>query len=106
MKFAWIVLLSLIPTLAHSHQWELVYGPTPWIPNECCGDNDCFVVPNDLVTERSVGYVVSIPDQGTGWLVTEIVPYQEARRSMDGRYWRCKKPDGTRRCFFSPAPSM
>src|SRR6266849_3022469 len=25
--------------------------------------------------------------------------------SMDGRYWRCQRPDGSRRCFCAPRPS-
>src|SRR5262245_61926059 len=25
--------------------------------------------------------------------------------SPDGEFWRCKRPDGSRRCFFAPPPS-
>jgi len=35
---------------------------------------------------------------------SEIVPAHEAQPSPDGAYWRCKRPDGTRRCFFAPPP--
>jgi hypothetical protein len=34
----------------------------------------------------------------------EFVPMSEAQPSPDGAYWRCKRPDGTRRCFFAPPP--
>ena len=37
---------------------------------------------------------------------SEVVPYSEAQPSSDGAYWRCKRPDGSRRCFFAPTPSM
>jgi len=32
----------------------------------------------------------------------ETVPYSEALPSEDGKYWRCQRPNGTRRCFFAP----
>jgi hypothetical protein len=63
------------------------HGNPNWITNgkflspidgqHCCGVHDCL---------------------------NEIVPFREVQASQDGRYWRCKKPDGTRRCFFAPPP--
>ena len=35
----------------------------------------------------------------------EVVPYSEAKPSRDGMFWRCQRPDGSRRCFFAPPPS-
>jgi hypothetical protein len=35
----------------------------------------------------------------------EVVMQQEAMPSPDGQFWRCRRPDGSRRCFFAP-PSM
>ena len=32
----------------------------------------------------------------------EVIPMKEAQVSEDGKYWRCKRPDGSRRCFFAP----
>jgi hypothetical protein len=61
----------------------------------CCGEGDCFVV--NGVTTSSVGYV--IPGNG------EVVPFSEAQPNPDGAYWRCKRPDGARRCFFAPPPN-
>ncbi len=62
----------------------------------CCGDNDCSALePNDVkITPR--GYVLT-----NG----ELVPFTEAQPSEDGEYWRCKRFDGSRRCFFAPQPS-
>jgi hypothetical protein len=36
--------------------------------------------------------------------VNEVVPYSQSLPSPDGAYWRCKRPDGTPRCFFAPPP--
>jgi len=68
----------------------------------CCGEGDCFVVPADNVTATAVGYRL----EGG-----EVVPYAETLPSQpdtDGaiHFVRCKRPDGTRRCFFAPQPSM
>jgi hypothetical protein len=34
--------------------------------------------------------------------VNEVVPYNQSLPSPDGAYWRCKRPDGSPRCFFAP----
>ena len=41
----------------------------------------------------------------TSFMINEIVPYRETQVSRDGKYWRCHKPDKSRRCFFAPPPS-
>jgi hypothetical protein len=33
------------------------------------------------------------------------VPFGEAQPSPDGEFWRCRRPNGSRRCFFGPPPS-
>ena len=60
----------------------------------CCGEGDCFVVPGNQVHVTPAGYRL----QANG----EVVPYSEVQASRDGEYWRCKRPDGSRRCFFAP----
>lgn len=60
----------------------------------CCGSVDCFVVPASAVKVGGDGFEV-----GT---TKETVPYKEALPSVDGQYWRCHRPNGTRRCFFAP----
>lgn len=62
----------------------------------CCGEGDCFMV--EPVRTTSNGYHVLV----TG----ETVPFSEAQPSPDGKFWRCKRPDGSRRCFFAPPPAM
>ena len=36
--------------------------------------------------------------------IDELVPHREVQPSKDGRYWRCRRPSGERRCFFAPPP--
>jgi len=62
----------------------------------CCGEGDCFVIPGGQIASTATGYRLS-----NG----EMVPYSEAQPSPDGAYWRCKRPDGSRRCFFAPPPT-
>ena len=62
----------------------------------CCGEGDCFVIPGSQIASTGTGYRLS-----NG----EMVPYSEAQPSPDGAFWRCKRPDGSRRCFFAPPPT-
>lgn len=77
----------------------------------CCGDGDCAALDPGSVAVTSRGYEV----HGSGTITAgasvtrerydEIVPMSEAQPSPDGAYWRCKRPDGSRRCFFAPPPN-
>ena len=83
----------------------------------CCGAEDCGVVARNAVHASTGGYSVRgavTYGQGiTGDIadgptheenVDELVPYSQALPSPDGAYWRCKRPDGSPRCFFAPPP--
>jgi hypothetical protein len=61
----------------------------------CCGAGDCFAIPPDQVSMLRDSYRI---------YGVELIPYQEAQPSPDGTFWRCKRPDGSRRCFFAPPP--
>lgn len=61
--------------------------------SHCCGKEDCKIVPELNVRITPNGYALS-----NG----ELVPYAEVQISEDGDYWRCKRHDGSRRCFFAP----
>lgn len=61
----------------------------------CCGEGDCFVVPQTSVEMTGFGYRL---------FGIENVPFSETQPSPDGAFWRCKRPDGSRRCFFAPPP--
>lgn len=62
----------------------------------CCGEGDCFLIPADQVKMGGDGYLL---------FGVEKIPFSEAQPSPDGAFWRCKRPDGSRRCFFAPPPS-
>jgi hypothetical protein len=87
----------------HMHRTTL--HATFWINNghyksptgeHCCGPNDC---------QRVDAEAVSITPRGYELVGGELVPFAEAQTSEDGEYWRCKRYDGSRRCFFAPQPS-
>jgi hypothetical protein len=83
----------------------------------CCGAEDCGVVNPKAVHATSGGYsivgAVTYGEAITGNAadgptvtqnVNETIPYSQALPSPDGAYWRCKRPDGSPRCFFAPKP--
>lgn len=89
------LLMLASQTLAHD-SWisrgALRNGAGEW----CCGEGDCFTIPGKQVHVTAAGYRLS---------ENEVVPYSEVQPSPDGEFWRCKRPDGSRRCFFAPPPS-
>jgi hypothetical protein len=86
-------LLTVTPALAHESWISRGGFRGPKNGEWCCGANDCFVVSSQSVRVNGVGY--ELPTK-------ETVPYEEAIPSIDGQYWRCQRPDGSRRCFFAP----
>ena len=90
-----LLLLMITPALAHD-SWISRGGLKNAAGEWCCGEGDCFMVEPVRITAN--GYLI----MATG----EIVPEREAQPSPDGKFWRCKRPDGSRRCFFAPSPSM
>lgn len=92
-----VLILLVSPALAHD-SWISRGGHRNAAGEWCCGDGDCFVV-------EGVKHV-SLPAVGYRLPSGEFVPQSEAQPSPDGSFWRCKRPDGTRRCFFAPPPSM
>ena len=90
-----VPLAHLTPALAHD-SWISRGGLKNAAGEWCCGEGDCFMVEPVRVTVN--GYLI----MATG----ELVPEREAQPSPDGKFWRCKRPDGMRRCFFAPPPAM
>jgi len=80
--------------------------------SHCCGLADCAVVEKGDVTEVKGGLHVRgrVTYRGASWEgdivheIDELVPHREVQPSKDGRYWRCRRPSGERRCFFAPPP--
>ena len=83
------------PTAAHDF-WINHSGYKSPTGEHCCGNNDCFSFKPEDVKITAAGY--SLPSG-------EVVPFSEAQQSEDGAYWRCKRYDGSRRCFFAPQPA-
>jgi hypothetical protein len=106
---------TLLAALAALSFSSIAYAHDSWISRGafrgpqngewCCGAADCFVVPSSSVKVSGGGYelqtnnVQSNDAQSTS---KEVIPYKEALPSADGQYWRCQRPNGTRRCFFAP----
>ena len=80
------------PTLAHD-SWISRDGLRNAAGEWCCGEADCFIIPSNQVRITPAGY--RLPNG-------ETVPFTEAQPSPDGEFWRCRRPDGSRRCFFAP----
>ncbi|HKA71667.1 MAG TPA: hypothetical protein VKE26_07670 [Xanthobacteraceae bacterium] len=96
-----LLVVSLFGLLTASSGWS----HDSWISRDghrnaagewCCGEGDCFVVPGESVNITADGYRL---------FGVETVPFQEAQPSPDGAYWRCRRNDGSRRCFFAPPQS-
>jgi hypothetical protein len=102
-------LATLLPASAH--------GPADWIMRGqhknaagewCCGEGDCFVVTEvATVTLPAPGYRLPgiAREDGRERPDDEFIPQSEAQPSPDGQFWRCRWPDGSRRCFFAPPPN-
>jgi hypothetical protein len=116
--FLFGVAIVLTATAAFAHD---KWGNPNWIANghfvspidgsHCCGVNDCVELDEGIVHPNGVGYELNgIARFGMGagqrtFMINEVVPYREVQVSRDGKYWRCHKPDTSRRCFFAPPPS-
>ena len=94
LVFAALVIVS--PDLLAHDSWISRGGHRNAAGEWCCGEGDCFMIPAEQVKIGGDGYVL---------FGAEKIPYSEAQPSPDGAYWRCKRPDGTRRCFFAPPPN-
>jgi hypothetical protein len=92
-----LVALALLTTPAFAHDFWINKGHYKSPSGEhCCGPNDC---------QRVDAQSVSITPRGYHLIGGELIPFAEAQQSEDGEYWRCKRYDGSRRCFFAPQPS-
>ena len=83
-------------------------GVGPAAGEWCCGDGDCAMLAPNAVHIRSDGYevdgygTITFGDRTITERYKEVVPESEIQPSPDGAFWRCKRPDGSRRCFFAP----
>lgn len=116
---SWLVIaLTFACTSAFAHDLWISRGKYKNPAGEwCCGAEDCGVVSPGAVRATGAGYAIAgTVTYGEGITgnaqdgptytdsVNEVVPYSRALPSPDGAYWRCKRPDGSPRCFFAPPP--
>jgi hypothetical protein len=119
---AWVVAVGLVVLLtaqARPHDFWINNGgfKNPNGGESCCGPGDCGVVAARAVTRFSAGYAIagevtygvavtgnSVEGPMRTEQINEVVPLEEILPSADGKIWRCRKPDGSRRCFFAPIP--
>jgi hypothetical protein len=118
MRIFLALLLVIIPCRAWPHDIWINKGSYKNPAGEwCCGAEDCGLVDKGAVHAVSGGYSVrggvtygkaitgnEADGPTTRDRVNELIPYSQALPSPDGAYWRCKRPDGTPRCFFAPPP--
>src|ERR1035437_9446907 len=113
-----VLVLSLFSFAALAHDVWISRGTYKNPAGEwCCGAEDCGVVSRDAVKAGIGGYSLRGPvtygvavtrNEAGGptrpGKVKEGGPPSPSLASPDGAYWRCKRPDGTPRCFFAPPP--
>jgi len=113
-----VLVLSVSSSAALAHDIWINHGAYRNPAGEwCCGAEDCGVVSPNAVHAGHGGYsvvgTVTYGQEITGnasdgptvhQQVNETIPYSQSLPSPDGAYWRCKRPDGTPRCFFAPPP--
>lgn len=103
------LLLLTVPALAHD-SWISRGALRNGIGEWCCGEGDCAVMDDGAVTVTARGYhfngIGRINAGAPGEIAQrydEIVPFSEVSPiAPDGKYWRCKRPDNSRRCAFGP----
>jgi hypothetical protein len=105
-----LIVMLFPPIFAGAHDsWISKGGHRNNAGEWCCGSGDCAVMDKDTVGFTSRGYEIdgwgTIEGSGKREYYKEIVPIEEAQPSPDGAYWRCHRPDGSRRCFFAPPPN-
>ncbi len=101
--------LIALPSTSHAHDSWINWGGYKGIDGtHCCGENDCEEVPSEAVHVTPGGYALSyrsrFTDLGKPLDIAETVPFAQTQASEDGKYWRCRRYDNTRRCFFAGQP--
>lgn len=91
-----LIVSALVASASAHDSWISRGGLRNGAGEWCCGEGDCFIVAPENIRANNNGYIL---------FGHEMIPYSEAQPSPDGAYWRCKRPDGTRRCFFAPPPN-
>ena len=93
-----LILAALLPAPLCAHDSWISRGGLHNSAGEwCCGEGDCFVTLAQHVTLPAPGY--RLPSG-------EFIHESDTQFSPDGQFWRCRRPDGSPRCFFAPPEGM
>jgi hypothetical protein len=92
-SLAAFALAASVPAAAHDSWINRGAYVSPVDGVRCCGDHDCFEIEASQIRTTGSGYLLN-----SG----EAVPFKETLVSEDGKFWRCQRHDGSRRCFFAP----
>lgn len=86
-------LISLSPGRAHE-------APSGWsYPLECCSNHDCYEIAASEISVVAEGYVIKSARE------PQVIPFNRARPSPDGRWHRCSvggDPSAWTLCLFVP----
>lgn len=116
MKLFLVALAALVtlvtPALPHD-SWISKGGHRNPGDEWCCGVGDCGEKVAGEAFAGTDGWHVNAvflieggaENGNVSFGINEVIPYAEAQPSPDGEFWACRRPDGTRRCFFAPPPS-
>jgi len=96
LALAFAALVVVAPDTSAHDSWIFGGGYRNAAGEWCCGEGDCFLIPVEQVRTTGDGYLI---------FGAEKIPFTEAQPSPDGGFWRCMRPDGSRRCFFAPPPA-
>ena len=94
-----VAILVLMGIARADHDW--FHGTRNAAGELCCGENDCLEINAREIAHRGGFYFLFLD----GSTLPEVIPESEVQLSRDGRYWRCHRSDGSRRCFFAPPPT-
>src|SRR5437016_9134581 len=101
LALVFVGLAFVIPDTSAHDSWISRGGHRNAAGEWCCGEGDCFAISGDRVVVTANGYaIVTQTASGSASTPVEVVPFSEAQPSPDGQYWRCQRPDKSRRCFF------
>ena len=94
IAFTFIINIALMRDVQAHDFWINNGGYKNAAGVHCCGTGDCKSFKEGEVIRVAGGYLILATN--------EFVPFADAQVGEDEFYWRCRKGDGSLRCFFTP----
>lgn len=91
---AWLVILALgafiLVQSARAHDKGIAEGIPEFVVGAagCCGEHDCFELPNENVSQVKGGYLV-IPPPESFDATPSFIEDQRVKDSQNGKWWGC-----------------